>query len=70
MVILVVLKTTAEESAKLDFKGAEMVALMFECISSTNYNYDIPLTRSLNPAIPTFEQWVTSKKALFETEFQ
>ena len=67
---MLVLQTTAEESAKLDFKGAEMVALMFECIASVNYNYDVELTRSLNPTIPTFEQWVTSQKAVFDTEFQ
>jgi len=67
--LAVLLQTTVQEFAKLGFKGAEPMAVMFEYFASGKYDHDIELTRKLNPKIRTFEQWVTDNRTTFETEF-
>ena len=60
---------SSAEFGKLGFQGAEPLAVMFDLFASGKYANDIDLTRSLNPAIPTFEQWVTQNRSVFDKEF-
>jgi len=60
---------TTDELAKLGFQGAVPLAVMYDFFASGKYDHDIATTRSLNPAIPTFEQWVAKHRAIFEAEF-
>lgn len=53
---------TTEFFATLPFPGAEENAVMFEFYIKGNPERDVALTRKLNPAAPTFEQWVEKHK--------
>jgi len=56
---------TTEVYGKLGFPCADDFAVMFECYQSGKCQFDVELTRRLNPNISTFEQWVARNKNAF-----
>ncbi len=48
------------------FPGADDMAAMFDFYARGNPDRDRTLTKRLNPAVRTFEHWVTDNKALFK----
>ncbi len=48
------------------FPGSDDMAAMFDFYARGNPDNDRTLTKRLNPAVRTFEQWVADNKALFK----
>ena len=51
-----------EVFAKFPFPGADDMAVMFEYYATGNPEYDVELTRKINPNTKTFQQWAEQNK--------
>ena len=59
-------QVTPEQFAQFPFPGAADLATMFDFYARGNPDRDIVLTKRLNPAVRTFEQWATDNKHLWK----
>jgi uncharacterized protein YbjT (DUF2867 family) len=57
---------TVDQYSKLGFPGADDFAAMFAMYQSGKSNFDVELTRKLNPSIATFEKWVDQHRNAFD----
>jgi hypothetical protein len=59
-------KQTADQMAKLGFPGAELMASMYKLFRN-GIERDIQITKKLNPKAKSWEEFVVSHKADFES---
>ena len=59
-------QATTEDWSKRDMPLAETYASMYDVLKSGKAEFDIELTRKLNPDMPAFESWVDSNKEELE----
>jgi hypothetical protein len=57
---------TIDQYSKSGFPGVEDFVAMFTLLQSGKCNYDVELTRKLNPNIATFEKWVDVHRTVFD----